>query len=81
MKRRRWQVDLRLAHELTLAQARRVLGADGDSETLRSLLALFAKLSAVVENGTVIYLRELCDPKWDIAGSLRSPIRGVGNFH
>ena len=43
MKRRRWQVDLRLADELTLAQARRVLGADGDSETLRSLLALFAK--------------------------------------
>ncbi len=54
MSRRRWQIDLRSEDELTLARARRVFGAEGDSETGRALLALFAKLSAAVESGTVI---------------------------
>lgn len=40
-----------------------MLGADGDSETLRSLLALFAKLSAAVENGTVISFLPEDDPR------------------
>jgi uncharacterized protein (DUF433 family) len=39
---------------LTLARARHVFGAEGDSEAGRALLGLFAKLSAAVEQGTVI---------------------------
>jgi uncharacterized protein (DUF433 family) len=39
---------------LTLAQARRAFGADGDSEAGRAPLGLFAKLAAAVEAGSVI---------------------------
>lgn len=46
-----------------LARARRVLGAEGDSETARALLALFAKLSAAVEQGTVISFLPGDDPR------------------
>ena len=63
MSRRRWQIDLRAEDELTLARARRVFGAEGDSEAGRSLLALFAKLSAAVENGTVISFLPGDDPR------------------
>ncbi len=63
MARRRWQIDLRSEDELTLARARRVLGAEGDSETGRALLALFAKLSAAVEGGTVISFLPGDDPR------------------
>ncbi len=54
MSRRRWQIDLRPEDEATLLRARQVLGADGDSETGRALLALFAKLAAAIEAGSVI---------------------------
>jgi len=63
MSRRRWQIDLRSEDELTLARARRVLGAEGDSEAGRALLALFAKLSAAVESGTVISFLPGDDPR------------------
>lgn len=63
MSRRRWQIDLRAEDELTLARARRVLGAEGDSEAGRALLALFAKLSAAVEGGTVISFLPGDDPR------------------
>jgi hypothetical protein len=63
MARRRWQVDLRTEDELTLARARQVLGAEGDSEAGRALLALFAKLSAAVEQGTVISFLPGDDPR------------------
>lgn len=63
MSRRRWQIDLRTEDELTLARARRVFGAEGDSEAGRALLALFAKLSAAVESGTVISFLPGDDPR------------------
>ena len=63
MGRRRWQVDLRTEDELTLARARQVLGAEGDSEAGRALLALFGRLSAAVEQGTVISFLPGDDPR------------------
>jgi uncharacterized protein (DUF433 family) len=63
MSRRRWQVDLRTEDELTLARARQAFGAEGDSETGRALLGLFAKLSAAVEQGTVISFLPGDDPR------------------
>ena len=63
MGRRRWQIDLRAEDELTLARACKVLGAEGDSEAGRALLALFAKLSAAVEQGTVISFLPGDDPR------------------
>ena len=63
MSRRRWQVDLRTEDELTLAHARHVFGAEGDSEAGRALLGLFAKLSAAVEQGTVISFLPGDDPR------------------
>ncbi len=63
MSRRRWQVDLRADDELTLARARQVFGAEGDSEAGRALLGLFAKLSAAVEQGTVISFLPGDDPR------------------
>ncbi len=46
-----------------LAKARRVLGAEGDSEAGRALLALFSKLSAAVESRTVISFLPGDDPR------------------
>ncbi len=63
MARRRWQIDLRGEDELTLARARRVFSTEGDSEAGRALLALFAKLSAAVENGTIISFLPGDDPR------------------
>lgn len=63
MKRRRWQIDLRTEDELTLARARQVFGAEGDSEAGRALLGLFAKLSAAIEQGTVISFLPGDDPR------------------
>jgi uncharacterized protein (DUF433 family) len=63
MGRRRWQVDLRTEDELTLARARQVFGAEGDSEAGRALLGLFAKLSAAIEQGTVISFLPGDDPR------------------
>lgn len=63
MSRRRWQIDLRTEDELTLARARRVFGAEGESEVGRALLALFAKVSAAVESGTVISFLPGDDPR------------------
>jgi hypothetical protein len=63
MGRRRWQVDLRTEDELTLAQARSVVGAKGDSETGRALLALFARLSAAIEGGTIVSFLPADDPR------------------
>jgi uncharacterized protein (DUF433 family) len=54
MARKRWQIDLRPEDEATLLRARRALGAEGDSETGRALLALFSKLAAAIEGGSVI---------------------------
>jgi uncharacterized protein (DUF433 family) len=63
MARRRWQIDLRTEDELILARARRVFGADGDSEAGRALLALFSRLSAAIESGTVISFLPGDDPR------------------
>lgn len=63
MGRRRWQVDLRSEDELTLARARRVFGVEGDSEAGRALLALFARLSAAVEQGATISFLPGDDPR------------------
>ncbi len=63
MRRRRWQIDLRTEDELTLARARQVFGAEGDSEAGRALLGLFAKLSAAIEQGTVISFLPGDDPR------------------
>jgi len=63
MARRRWQVDLRSEDELTLTRVRQVLGAEGDSEAGRALLALFAKLSAAVEQGITISFLPGDDPR------------------
>jgi uncharacterized protein (DUF433 family) len=63
MGRRRWQIDLRPEDEATLLRARRVLAADGDSETGRALLGLFAKLAAAIESGAVISFLPGDDPR------------------
>ncbi len=63
MKRRRIQIDLRPEDELTLDRARRVWGTQGDSETGRALLSLFARLSAAVELGTVVSFLPGDDPR------------------
>jgi hypothetical protein len=63
MKRRRWQVDLRQEDELVLERAKRALGAEGDSDTGRALLALFSRLAAAIEQGTVISFLPGDDPR------------------
>ena len=63
MKRRRMQIDLRPEDELTLDRARVALGTEADSDTGRALLALFAKLSAAIEQGTVISFLPGDDPR------------------
>jgi uncharacterized protein (DUF433 family) len=57
------QIDLRPEDELTLERARRALGTDGDSDTGRALLMLFAKLSAAIDQGTVISFLPGDDPR------------------
>ncbi|MGH7727704.1 MAG: hypothetical protein ACREM2_02770 [Vulcanimicrobiaceae bacterium] len=63
MKRRRIQIDLRPEDELALDRARRVWGTQGDSETGRALLGLFSKLSAAIEQGTVVSFLPGDDPR------------------
>ncbi len=48
---------------MTLLQARRALGAEGDSEAGRALLSLFGKLAAAVEAGSVISFLPGDDPR------------------
>jgi uncharacterized protein (DUF433 family) len=61
--RRRLQIDLRPEDEAMLARARQALGADGDSETGRALLGLFARLSAAIEGGSIISFLPAEDPR------------------
>lgn len=63
MGRRRWQIDLRPEDEATLLRARRALAAEGDSETGRALLGLFAKIAAAIEGGAVISFLPGDDPR------------------
>jgi uncharacterized protein (DUF433 family) len=75
-RRRRWQIDLRPEDEATLMRARRALGADGDSETGRALLALFGRLAAAIESGSVVSFLPGDDPRAvdalpDVTGALR----------
>ena len=57
------QVDLRAEDELTLERARRALGTEGDSETGRALLALFARISAAIDQGSVVSFLPGDDPR------------------
>ena len=80
MKRRRMQIDLRSEDELTLERARRALGTEGDSETGRALLALFARISAAIDQGSVVSFLPGDDPRAvdavpDITSALRPESR------
>jgi uncharacterized protein (DUF433 family) len=63
VKRRRWQVDLRPEDERALLQARRALGAEGESETGRALLSLFSRIAGAIESGTVVSFLPGDDPR------------------
>ena len=81
MKRRRMQIDLRAEDELTLERARRALGTEGDSDTGRALLMLFAKLSAATEQGTVISFLPGDDPRAvDAVPELTSALRPESRY-
>jgi uncharacterized protein (DUF433 family) len=81
MKRRRMQVDLRPEDELTLERARRALGTEGDSDTGRALLMLFAKLSAAIDQGTVISFLPGDDPRAvDAVPELTSALRPEARY-
>ncbi len=75
------QIDLRAEDELTLARARRALGTEGDSDTGRALLALFAKISAAIEQGTVVSFLPGDDPRAvDAVPELTSVIRPESRY-
>jgi hypothetical protein len=95
MASRCWQIDLRPEDEATLMRARRAFGAADDSETGRALLALFGRLAAAIESGSVVALLPGDDP-WavdalpDVTRALRpearyrwlvaAPPRGASSF-
>lgn len=81
MKRRRMQIDLRAEDELTLERARRALGTEGDSETGRALLALFARISAAIDQGSVVSFLPGNDPRAvDAVPEITSAIRPESRY-
>ena len=81
MKRRRMQIDLRAEDELTLERARRALGTEGDSETGRALLALFARISAAIDQGSVVSFLPGDDPRAvDAVPEITSAIRPESRY-
>ncbi len=81
MARRRWQIDLRPEDEAALMRARRALGADGDSETGRALLALFGRLAAAIESGSVISFLPGDDPRAvDALPDVTEALRPEGHY-
>ena len=81
MKRRRMQIDLRAEDELTLERARRALGTEGDSETGRALLALFARISAAIDQGSVVSFLPGDDPRAvDAVPDITSAIRPESRY-
>lgn len=75
------QVDLRPDDELTLERARIAFGTEGDSETGRALLMFFAKMSAAVEQGTVVSFLPGDDPRAiDAIPELTSALRPESRY-
>ena len=75
------QIDLRAEDELTLERARRALGTEGDSETGRALLALFARISAAIDQGSVVSFLPGDDPRAvDAVPEITSAIRPESRY-